>query len=95
MGSIQWLDTGWEIPEILYQNLLSSYVLKPAYKKQVDHLFDFTSEVGERAMPDCFVTSEGELFISHFIQASIKMKTLNGREDYYHFTEKVKAHLTA
>lgn len=93
IGSLQWLDTGWEIPEVLNQHSLSSYVFKTANANQVNSVFNLTSEVCESTMPDCFVTNESEIFIAHFIQASIKMKTMRGKEDYDHFIKKIDAYL--
>jgi hypothetical protein len=95
LGSIQWLDTGWEIPEIIhshnincetfnYHSLSSQIVIKDIEPfNKLPLLFQ----------PEFFSLSDGTPFLCHYKKGSTKINSFNNASLFDLFTTSIEAYL--
>ena len=94
IGSLQWLDTGWEIPEVLFRHKLKSNIFERAGTDEVIKILK-TNETALHFTPEYFYTPERTPFIAHFVAGSHKMKTSEGQIDFVNFTSSIDLYLSS
>jgi hypothetical protein len=87
LGTMQWLDTGYEIPEIIHENKLKYKTLFPVdYNQQ--NILDYLTKPKETPMillPEIFFLETTTPFLCHFKKGTAKLTNGNGDYEFQKF----------
>lgn len=87
LGTMQWLDTGYEMPEIIYERKLKYKTLSPVdYGQQ--NILDYLIKPGETPrilLPEIFFLDPTTPFLCHFKKGTTKMSNSNGDSEFQKF----------
>jgi hypothetical protein len=72
LGTLQWLDTGYEIPETIYKNKISCITLNFDYNQTI---FPLDEKINLLSRPEVFLFPISKIpFLAHFKKTSSKLK---------------------
>lgn len=95
LGTMQWLDTGYEIPEIIYERKLKCKTLFPVdYSQQ--NILDYVIKPNETPrilLPEIFFLDPKTPFLCHFKKGTAKMNSSNGGSEFQKFKNCVEKFL--
>jgi hypothetical protein len=85
LGTMQWLDTGYEIPEIIYDNKIKFRTFIPADYNQQDILDYASSQHNAIFLPEVFFIDPHTPFLCHFKKGTAKMGISGGDFEFDKF----------
>ena len=95
LGTMQWLDTGYELPEIIYERQLKYKTLFPVdYSQQniLDYLIK-PDETPRILLPEIFFLEPTTPFLCHFKKGTAKMNKSTGDSEFQKFKNCVERFL--
>ncbi len=95
LGTMQWLDTGYEIPERIYEKKLKYKTLSPVdYSQQ--NILDYVIKPDETPiilLPEIFFLEPTIPFLCHFKKGTAKMSNSSGDSEFQKFKSCVERFL--